>query len=131
MIEADEYAWYEKIKILMIDIPDEIHDALKELIQSQSNMEVVGEAFDPINLLLTINDTQADVVIMGVTQVDRVPGICTHLLAEYPDLLILTLSTQQHKAFLYQRSITRDEILDTSPETLITRISEAYSSALF
>jgi DNA-binding NarL/FixJ family response regulator len=130
MIESEDDAYKGNINILMMNVPDEIRTALKELIQSQGNMKMVGEASDPIHLLLTVNDTQADVVIMGDTPSDRVPGICTHLLAEYPDLLVLTLSTQQQRAFLYQRKITRDELLDASPEGLITKISEAFSSRL-
>lgn len=121
----------EAIKIVTIDIPDETHDLLKGLIRRQGNMELVGEAFDPINLLLTVKDTQADVVIMGHEQPARIPGICTHLLAEYPDLLVLTITAQSNRAFLYQRKISRDEILYTSPEDLIKAIDEAVSSPMY
>ena len=121
----------ETIKIVTIDIPDETHDLLKGLIGCQGNMELVGEAFDPINLLLTVKDTQADVVIMGHKQPVSIPGICTHLLAEYPDILVLTLPSQSDRAFLYIRKISRDEIPYTSLEDLIKAIDEALSSPMY
>ncbi len=130
MIVSEEGAWDGKIKVLMINVPYRIHDSLKELIQAQDSMQMVGEAFDPIDLLLTVNDTEADVVIMGHPQCDRVPGICTHLLAEYPDLLVFTLSTETYSAFLYQRKITQNEIPFATTENLINTIAEAFSSPM-
>ena len=121
----------ETIKILLLDVPAEIQDVLEGVIQRQDNMETVGEAFDPINLLLTVDDTESDVVIMGHANADRMPGICTHLLAEYPDLLILTLSTEDSRAFLYERKIAQKEITFQSPEDLIDSIDEAFSSPMY
>jgi DNA-binding NarL/FixJ family response regulator len=120
----------ETIKIVTIDIPAETHDQLEGLIRRQGNMELVGEAFDPVNLLLRVKDTQADVVIMGHEQPARIPGICTHLLAEYPDLLVLTIPAQSKHAFLYQRKISGDEVPYASPEDLIKVIDEAISSPM-
>lgn len=120
----------ETIKIVTIDIPDETHDLLKALIGRQGNMVLVGEAFDPISLLLTVKDTQADVVIMGHEQPVSIPGIGTHLLAEYPDLLVLALPPRGDRAFLYQRTISRDEIPYASPADLIKAIDEVISSPM-
>ena len=121
----------ETIKIVTTDIPDETQDLLKGLIGSQGNMELVGEAFDPINLLLTVQDTQADVVIMGHEQAVSIPGVCTHLLAEYPDLLVFALPARGDRALLYQRKISRDEIPYTSPEDLTKAIDDAFSSLMY
>lgn len=89
---------------------------------------VVGEAFDPVDLLLTVSETDADVVIIGCPQADCMPGICSHLLAEYPILLILIISTTDQRAFLCERKITHEEVSYTSPEDLIARVNEAYSA---
>ncbi len=121
----------ETIKILLLDVPDKIRDLLEAAIRRQNNMETVGEAFDPIDLLLVVDDTESDVVIMGHPQADRLPGICTHLLAEYPDLLILALSTQDSRAFLYERRIAQEEFSYKTPEDLIAKIGEAFSSTMY
>ena len=118
----------ELVKILMVDVPSDLSSLLQDVIQRQQNMLVVGEAFDPIDLLLTVNDTDADVVIMGHPQADSMPGICTHLLAEFPILVILIVSTIDQRAFLYERKITQEEVSYTDPEDLIARVNEAYSA---
>jgi chemotaxis response regulator CheB len=115
------------VKILMVDVPSGLRNLLQDVIQRQENMLVVGEAFDPIDLLLTVNETDADVVIMGHSQADSMPGICTHLLIEFPILLVLTVSTIDQRAFLYRRQITQEEVSYTIPEDLIARVNEAYS----
>lgn len=116
------------VKILMVDVPSNLRNLLQDVIQRQENMLVVGEAFDPIDLLLTVHETDADVVIMGHPQADRMPGICTHLLAEFPILLILIVSTIDQRAFLYERKITQEEVSYTIPEDLIARVNEAYTA---
>ena len=116
------------VKILMVDVPGSLRNLLQEVIEHQENMVMVGEAFDPVDLLLTVNETDADVVIMGHPQADRMPGICSHLLAEYPILLILIISTIDQRAFLYERKITQEEVSYTIPEDLIARVNEAYSA---
>jgi len=112
----------------MVDVPGSLRNLLQEVIEHQENMVMVGEAFDPVDLLLTVNETDADVVIMGHPQADRMPGICSHLLAEYPILLILIISTIDQRAFLYERKITQEEVSYTIPEDLIARVNEAYSA---
>jgi chemotaxis response regulator CheB len=116
------------VKILMVDVPNGLRDLLQDVILRQENMLVVGEAIDPIDLLLTVNETDADVVIMGHPQADHMPGICTHLLVEFPTLLILVISTIDHRAFLYERKITQKEVSYTFPEDLIAKVNEAYSA---
>jgi chemotaxis response regulator CheB len=116
------------LKILLVDVPSNLRNLLQEVIEHQENMVVVGEAFDPVDLLLTVNETDADVVIMGHPQADRMPGICSHLLTEYPILLILIISTIDQRAFFYERKITQEEVSYTIPEDLIARVNEAYSA---
>ena len=112
----------------MVDVPGSLRNLLQQVIEHQENMVVVGEAFDPVDLLLTVNETEADVVIMGHPQAERMPGICSHLFAEYPILLILIISTIDQRAFLYERKITQEEVSYTIPEDLIARVHEAYSA---
>jgi len=116
------------LNILLVDVPNSLRDSLEDVIEDQENMELVGEAFDPIDMVVTLSETGADVVIMGHPNADRVLGIFTHLLAENPYLLILTISTIDQRAFLYQTKIVREEVFYTVPEDLIARINEAYSA---
>ena len=116
------------VKILLVDVPSELRNVLQNVIEHQENMLVVGEAFDPVDLLVTVDESDADVVIMGHPDADQMPGICTHLLAEFPILLIMIISTIDQRAFLYERKITQEEVSYTIPEDLIARVNEAYSA---
>lgn len=116
------------LNILLVDVPNSLRDSLEEVIEHQDNMALVGEAFDPIDMVVMLSETKADVVIMSHPHADRVLGIFTHLLAENPYLLILTVSTIDQRAFLYQTKIVREEVSYTVPEDLIVRINEAYSA---
>lgn len=117
-----------RLNILLVDVPNSLRDSLEEVIEHRDNMELVGEAFDPIDIVVTLSETEADVVIMGHPNADRVLGIFTHLLAENPYLLILTISTVDQRAFLYRTKIIREEVSYTAPEDLIARVNEAYSA---
>ena len=118
----------QTVKILMVDVPNDLRDVLEAVIERHQNMEVVGEAFDPIDLLVTVSETDADVVIMGHPEADMMPGICTHLLTEFPILLLLIISTIDQRAFLYERKIRQEEVSYTIPEDLIVRVNQVYSA---
>ncbi len=118
----------QNVKILLVDVPEDLRGLLEEVIDRHQHMEVIGEAFDPIDLLVTVNETEADVVIMGHPDAENMPGICTHLLTEFPILLLLIISTIDQRAFLYERKIRQEEVSYTLPEDLITRVHEAYSA---
>ena len=62
-------------------------------------MEIECEVLDPIDLLLAVKDTEADVVVMNLSESQRTPEICTHLLTEFPDLLVI--DGQQRLTSLY------------------------------
>lgn len=118
----------QTVKILMVDVPNDLRDVLEAVIERHHNMEVVGEAFDPIDLLVTVSETDADVVIMAHPEADMMPGICTHLLSEFPIMLLLIISTIDQRAFLYERKIRQEEVSYTIPEDLIARVNQAYTA---
>jgi hypothetical protein len=67
---------------------------LQKLIQSQKDMAVVGEIYDSVEVLLTVADT----------------GICSHLLIEFPHLIIFALSKDRKHVVTYRSSIPKQEI---------------------
>lgn len=62
----------------------------------------------------------AQVVITDAAD-DGLPGSCTHLLAENPDLLVVVVSWKSDRVFAY-RQITAVEELKGSAEEVITAI---------
>jgi len=110
------------IKVLLANGPDPLRTFLAELLQPQNDVEVVGSVLEPIELLMAVEDTQADVVVVTLPDSGQIPGICSHLFDQYPHLLILALSSDNTKACVYQQVITGEELTDTSEENILTAI---------
>jgi DNA-binding NarL/FixJ family response regulator len=92
------------------------------LLQQQSDIEVVGTVLDPIELLVVVEDTQADVVVVTLPDSGAMPGICSHLLHEYPQLLILALSSDRTRACVYRQAITVEPLADMSDEGILMAV---------
>lgn len=79
------------------------------LISEQSDMEIVGVARTPIELLLEVKRTDADVVVLEIKD-DTTPGLFSHLFAEFPRLVVLGIERHDARAFVEQLCPRRREI---------------------
>jgi DNA-binding NarL/FixJ family response regulator len=110
------------VKVLLANGPEVLRTGLATLLQQQSDIEVVGTVLDPIELLVAVGDTQADVVVLTLPDSGEMPGICSHLLHEYPQLLILALSSARTRACVYRQAITVELLGDISDEGILTAV---------
>ncbi len=102
---------------------------LKDLIEAQHDMNVVrDEDLAPLELLLAVREAKPDVVILGLTETGEEPGICSNLMSEYPRLLVLALSQQRDQAFLYQQSILKQALKETSDNCILNAIRTGEAS---
>ena len=85
---------------------------VRRLIEAQHDIQAIGPIVDPIELLLSVREMTAGVVILAMQPGGKAPGICTHLLAEYPELLVLALSEDGTKMFAFSNRIARRELVD-------------------
>jgi DNA-binding NarL/FixJ family response regulator len=108
------------VKVLLANASEAMPTGLATLLQQQSDIAVVGTVLDPVELLVTVGDTQADVVVVTLPDSGEMPGICSHLLHEYPQLLILALSSARTRACVYRQAITVEPLADMSDEGLLT-----------
>ena len=80
--------------VLRVDSPllrDVFEHALRE-----AGIDVVGCPLDFLALLLAIKERRADVLFLIAADSDnpaKEPGICSHLLSEFPQLKIVMVST--------------------------------------
>lgn len=81
-----------------------LNDLLKSLLSAEPDVEIVGEVVDPADLLVATGQAEADVVIQRWPS-NEMPGICSHLLAAYPDLTVIGLSTEGECNFACRRPI--------------------------
>lgn len=113
-----------KIRVLLSNGQSMFSDVLRDMIQIQPDMEVVGEIPEPLELLVAVAETGAEVVVMPVHE-NREPGICSHLLSEYPSLLLITVSHDFKRAVLFKQIITREVITKATKEDVLLLIRRA------
>ncbi len=114
----------EKIRILLVDDHVILRAGLRALLGTEPDMEVVGEVLDPLDLLVAVKEMEADAVILAVKDSEE-PGLCSHLLAEYPNLAILCLALEGKSAFIEQLCPRRLEIVDPSEDKILSALRQA------
>ena len=117
----------ERIRVLLGEIPRDLGDNFKRAVTDQPDMELVGEVRNGVELLLTAGHTHADVVILGL-QDSELPGICSHLLDEFPQIKVLAVSAGGQQAFLYEFRPRMVSLHEVSPESLLAAIRAAVSN---
>jgi chemotaxis response regulator CheB len=65
---------------------------------TNAGMEVVGQSSDSLDLLCSIERLHPDVVFLWTLEASKSkePGICSHLLQEYPELKIVVVSPDHY-----------------------------------
>lgn len=115
----------EKIKVLLSSRPKLLSEVIRNLVECQPDMEVAGEALDPLQLLRACRETAVDAVIITPLRANGEPKICRQLLAEYPRLKIVALSAKGETACLYQSGFPRLLIDEPSGRSILDAIREA------
>jgi len=101
-------------------IPDEV----RKLVEGQPGMEVVGDLRGPMRILQEVGRTKADAVILTLEGLEE-PGLCSQLLAVYPDLTILGVSSDMKAAFIQQLCPRRHAIIDPQSENIVESLRAA------
>lgn len=107
-----------------------LSEVIRNMIEHQPDMEVVGEVIDPIELLRVSRETAVDAVIITPLKANGEPKICQQLLAEHPRLKIVTLSENGEAAYLYQSGVPRLCIDEPSGQSILDAIREALQPAV-
>ena len=112
----------EKIRVVLANCPQMIGDfEIRKLIDTQKDMEVVGELLGQVNVLMDIRKIKADAVILALQDYEE-PGLYSHLVAEYPNLTILGLAPDGRTALIRPR---RQEIVHPSGANILSTLRHA------
>ena len=114
------------IRVLVANLPVSLFERVMSLAVQQPDIVLVGQVQDPVELLMAVG-SGVDVLILGAPQADPMPGICSHLLSEYPDLRILVLASTGEAAILYWLGLRRQQLHPLSAAALLSGIRHAYS----
>ena len=117
-----------KIKVLLAEDHTIVRKGIRSLLDSQPDMEVAGEVLDPIELLLAVRAMKVDVVIVTPLDSDGESRICRLMLAEHPQLKIVTMSAKDDMAFLYESGASKKRIDEPSEPSILGAIRESMRS---
>lgn len=114
----------KRMRILLGNHPRLLREVLRELIAHQPDMEVVGEVVGPIALLVAGQALKPDIIVVALQDAEE-PGLCSHLLAELPNVTILALTSDRTGAFIAQLCPRRQAIKELSAATLLQSLRHA------
>ncbi len=117
-----------KIQVVLAVAPRMLREPLRMLLEGESDFQIADEVLDPVDLLMAVKDTEANVVIMTVPDAEAIPSICTHLLTEFPDLLVIAISSKANQAFTYRSRIDCKPLSGLMFEDVVTAIRSASTS---
>jgi hypothetical protein len=123
--DGDSVQPHAPIYVLVVNVAGALPDLIVQLIAQQPDMVLVGQALSEIELLLA-TAMRVDVLVMSAGQTAPLPGICSHLLAEFPDLRILVLADGEQAATLYWLGLRQERLDLVEPTALIDGIRQAY-----
>ena len=99
-----------------------LRESLCGMIDGQPGIEVEMVEPDPLELLAAVERIEADVVVITMPDSGTDPGLCSHLLAEYPDLLVIALSPAGEDGYVYRQVITKEELEPLTEKSLLAAI---------
>lgn len=91
----------DRIRVLLGNYPMMIPDALRQMIVEQDDMQLVGDVRGPMKILQEAGKVKADVVVLAQNTSEEL-GLCSQLLAVYPDLTIVSIGPDSDSAFTQQ-----------------------------
>lgn len=108
-----------KIKVMFSSRPKLLSEVIRNLIERQLDMMIVGEVVDPIELIFALREISTDVVIITPLKANGIPRVCSQLLKEHPRLKILALTLESEAVFIYQSGSQRDCIQRPSEQMIL------------
>ena len=117
----------QPVRILLVAIPPMLEDVVRQVVAEQTDMEIVGEVAGGVDVLLDAGQTGAELVIVVLGD-SELPGVCSHLLDEYPHIKVLGLTRDGRSAFVYESRPQTVVSGEVSVQGLRNMIRSAFSS---
>jgi DNA-binding NarL/FixJ family response regulator len=112
---------------VLLAVPRVLRDTFAQALADADDVEVQGAGVDPMEILLATGDFRADVVVI-VMERGKIPGIATHLVAEYPHVKVLGVMGNSGLAMLYELQPRLVPLGEISPTGLLRAIRTAMRS---
>lgn len=113
------------IRVLVANLSGVLQQLVIELIQQQADMQLTGQVQGNLEMLEAAGEN-VDVLVHGAESPYPLPGICSHLLVEYPHLRIVVVGSSGEEATLYWLGLRRQHLPKVSGATLLNSIRHAH-----
>ena len=114
----------DKIRVLLANHPLMIPDGIRELVAAQEDMELVGDLSGPMKILQETGKTKADAVILA-HEGRAEAGLCSQLLAVYPDITIVSMTPDLASVFTQQLCSHRQEVANVQKQDIVRLLRAA------
>jgi hypothetical protein len=111
------------VKIMLGDIGTTWEQAVRTLVLESNRLQIVGQAQEPVDMLLQAKRLDADVLILSQSRHGCEPGICSHLLLEYPNLVVVLVPSDSGPKVIC-RMVLHREVRDASSAALRIMLRE-------
>jgi DNA-binding NarL/FixJ family response regulator len=109
------------IRVLLGALPTTVRNAVSDAVIRQTDVELLGFAERPSELLHAAGTLRADVVVVETVD-GRLPGIASHLVDQYPDIRVLAVTPEARTALIYTLRPHVDTVTGEKPEDLAAAI---------
>jgi hypothetical protein len=104
-------------RVLLGDIADEWKSMVEEVARHNPDVSIVGRVEKPLDLLLFAKNENVDVVLLSQEPDGSEPGVCSHFVLEFPNVVIVLVPVRGGTNVLCRIALSK-EIRTASKETL-------------
>jgi len=106
------------VRILLGSVSREWKRKIIEVVGSDHNLEIVGDVADPLDLLVQARERKTDVIVLSQLPDGGEPGICSHLLLEHPNMVLVLLPDPFGPDVLCRMVMQKEETFGVTMEHL-------------
>jgi DNA-binding NarL/FixJ family response regulator len=100
-----------------------MREAVRTALSRHTDMEIVGELEDELEILPAIEQTHAHCLIVAQEEIDRRPAICDIVFEKYPHMKILAVAPgSDDSVFYWMYSEIRLSRIETSEDGVINAL---------
>jgi DNA-binding NarL/FixJ family response regulator len=102
-------------------MPRMLRDIIEDTVSDQTDMQVVACLEDRQQMLSRVTETDAEVVVLGMSDGD-LPDESLHVFEAHPHLRLFGVTADGRRAFLYELRPQRSALGEISPQGLVEAI---------
>jgi hypothetical protein len=91
----------DRVRVLVANRPRLMREAVRTALSRHTDMEIVGELEDELEILPAIERTQAHYLIIAQEEFGRRPAICDIVFEKYPHIKILAVAPGSDDSVFY------------------------------